>query len=99
MLAETNLPADCPRSQCPGSCHGDYFPRQLDGLSLVELVRIPASNLFQEVTGTLNTFGIISHEFRTARLPLQRCNHFIAQPLLNGSPRDRCPICHIFPKV
>ena len=85
MLAEMNLPADCPRSQCPGSCHGDYFPRQLGGLFLVELVRIPALNFSQEVTETLKAFGIISHEFRTARLPLQRCNHFTAQPLLNGS--------------
>lgn len=85
MLAGTNLPADCPRSQCPGSCHGDYFPRQLGGLFLVELVRIPALNFSQEVTETLKAFGIISHEFRTARLPLQRCNHFTAQPLLNGS--------------
>lgn len=55
------------------------------GLSLVELVRIPASNFFQEVTETLKALGIISHEFRTARPPLQRCNHFTAQSLLNGS--------------
>jgi hypothetical protein len=85
MVTETNLPANYPRSQCPGSCHGDYFPRQLGGLSLVELVRIPASNFFQKITETLKAFGIISHEFRTARPPLQRCNHFTAQSLLNGS--------------